>query len=436
MATGHTNTNKLVLSKLNEVLSTQDTTNNKVTTIDNRVTNINNSLPNITNSVNNINSSLSPISNTVSSIDSKTSQLTSIMNQIKVNTEQPPTKQYIPDNCMKYCGVDSKLASWLSDNSAWYYPVGALYNGEIHLVGGSYHIKWSPSTGWVTVSTSSAYGHYWVSDASMIVYNNQLYLLGGSSTQTTTNHYRWDGSKWSSVGALPFAFCNGCAIVYNNELHLLGSYSSGCGTYHYRWNGSSWANVSTLPIETGKASVVIYNDEIHLLGNGATNSKGYEYDQRSHYKWSYNFGWRTDTWLPVDLCDGGAVTLNGEIYIAGGHTHTDDGSKYSNQKIYTWSGNEWTSIGDSPYTFEGGLMLADNGTIHMIGGNNAKNYHYQLRPTYKTTMYLKANTFVTGNQLSIKGINDAWYSIRFGTSYRIQYDGVYYISASSGIMIS
>lgn len=410
MATGHTNTNKAIISKLNEVIASQETTNNKVTNIDTRITNM---------------------TNTVNTVNNSTSQLSTTINQIKSNTEQPKFRQYIPDTSMRYCGLHARYTSKppISDS------MGAMYNGELHVVTGQCHAKWNPQSGWVTLSEKSAYGYYWVSEACLVPYNGELHLLGGSSEETGTNHYKWNGSKWSSISTLPYHLYSGRAVVYNNELHIFGSYKYEYETKHYKWNGSTWSSVSTLPISFCNGSVVVYNDEIHMLGNGAVNSKGYHYSENSHYKWSYSIGWQREKDLPVDLCRGGAVVINGRIHIAGGNI-TDSDTDSKNYEIYAWDGNDWLRVGVSPFEFDDDIMIVNDGIIHMLGYAGSSNVHYQIRPLYRTTMYLKAGTTITGNQLSIKGINDISYLVKFGSSYKNQYDGIYDISASSGIMLS
>ena len=71
----------------------------------------------------------------------------------------------------------------------------------------------------------------------IVVYNNEIHILGG--LDNTTKHYKWNGSFWESVSTLPYEFYGGCALVLDNEIHILGSYISNYYTAHYKWNGSS-----------------------------------------------------------------------------------------------------------------------------------------------------------------------------------------------------
>ena len=46
---------------------------------------------------------------------------------------------------------------------------------------------------------------------------------------------------------LPYTFYYGSVVVYNNEIHILGGSGSANYTKHYKWNGTTWSEVSTLP---------------------------------------------------------------------------------------------------------------------------------------------------------------------------------------------
>ena len=65
-----------------------------------------------------------------------------------------------------------------------------------------------------------------------------------------------------SVSTLPYEFTRGSAVVLNGEIHILGGNDS--STSHYKFNGSSWESVSTLPYEFYRGSAVVYNSEIHI----------------------------------------------------------------------------------------------------------------------------------------------------------------------------
>ena len=103
---------------------------------------------------------------------------------------------------------------------------------------------------------------------SAVVLNGEIHILG--SNGGSTNHYKWDGTSWTSVSTLPYGFYQGSAVVIDGEIHILGSINTGSNTAHYKWNGSSWTSVSTLPYNFYSGSAVVLNNEIHILGGDSS----------------------------------------------------------------------------------------------------------------------------------------------------------------------
>ncbi len=171
-----------------------------------------------------------------------------------------------------------------------------------------------------------------------VVYNNEIHILGGSSPYGT-NHYKWNGSSWTSVSTLPHAFRSGCAVVYNNQIHILGS--TEYNTKHYKWNGSSWTSVSTLPYAFSSGCAVVYNNEIHILGSYTDSG-----NEKKHYKWNGS-SWTYVSTLPYNFSSGSAVVYNNQIHILGGFSSFITPSQYH----YKWNGSSWTSVSTLPYPF-------------------------------------------------------------------------------------
>ena len=113
--------------------------------------------------------------------------------------------------------------------------------------------------------------------------NGEIHILGAYDASHATKHYKWNGSSWTSVSTLPYAFTYNQAVVFNNGIHILGGGNdSSTYTKHYRWNGTFWTEVSSLPYDFKAGSVVVLNDEIHILGSGTSSSV-----QQNHYKVAY-----------------------------------------------------------------------------------------------------------------------------------------------------
>lgn len=149
---------------------------------------------------------------------------------------------------------------------------------------------------------------YYFYKASAVVLNNEIHILGSGYDAYWVNHYKWDGSSWTSVSTLPYGF-SGSAVVLNNEIHILGSGVIGETQNHYKWNGSSWTSVSTLPWLFIDGSAVVLNGEIHILGTNSSSSK-------CHSKWNGS-SWVSMENLPYDFYGGDAVIFKEGIHILG-----------------------------------------------------------------------------------------------------------------------
>ena len=76
-----------------------------------------------------------------------------------------------------------------------------------------------------------------------------------------------DDHEWQDFGVtLPTVIEDATSVVYNNEIHLLGGYNGSYLNTHYVYNGTSWSLKTTLPQKISHATSVVYNEEIHLLG--------------------------------------------------------------------------------------------------------------------------------------------------------------------------
>ena len=166
--------------------------------------------------------------------------------------------------------------------------------------------------GCVSVSTLP----YNFSSGAAVVLNDEIHILGGGSSTTQTNHYKYNGTSWESVSTLPYRFYNGSAVVYNNEIHILGSGTTGNQTNHYKYNGTSWESVSTLPYSFYNGSAVVYNNEIHIFGSRLYDGSVYPYAKK-YYKFNGS-SWIDVRALPYEFHSGSAVVLNDAVHILGG----------------------------------------------------------------------------------------------------------------------
>ena len=252
-----------------------------------------------------------------------------------------------------------------------------VYNGEIHILGGNdsstSHYKFNGSS-WESVSTLP----YGFNNGSAVVLNGEIHILGSgyyksSSRPYAKYHYKYNGTSWVSVSTLPYDFNGGSAVVLNGEIHILGGNDS--DTSHYKFNGSSWESVSTLPYDFYRGSAVVYNGEIHILGSGYSIGGTYTYASY-HYKYNGS-SWESVSTLPYNFTDGSAVVLNGEIHILGG-SYYDGGVYPYAKKYYKFNGSSWIDVCALPYEFYSGSAAVLNDAIHILGGSNSsrRTNHY------------------------------------------------------------
>jgi len=268
----------------------------------------------------------------------------------------------------------------------FHYGSAVVYNNEIHILGGGStdsdrkkHYKWNGEE-WSEVSTLP-YIYY---GGSAVVYNNEIHILG-SSGDNKTKHYKWDGEEWYEVSTLPYDFYYGSAVVYNNEIHILGGGSTDSDRKkHYKWNGEEWSEVSTLPYLYYNGSPVVYNNEIHILGSGVVD------EATKHYKWDGE-EWSEVSTLPYMFSSGpeSAVVYNNEIHILGvGKTY--EKSEYH----YKWDGEEWKKEpGLMPYVFAYGSVVVYDNNIHILGGGNVNNRNKHCKWNGKEYKYIERTNF-------------------------------------------
>jgi hypothetical protein len=222
---------------------------------------------------------------------------------------------------------------------------------------------------------------YNVLNSSVVVYNDELHLLGGTNGET--NHYKWDGEVWSKVSDLPFSLVDGNALVYKNEIHILN------GTNHYKWNGVDWSKVSDLPYELSNGCAIAYLNDIHLLG-GIGNLT-------SHYIWD-GTEWSQATDIPFEFSNGSAVLYNRELHILGGTNH------------YKWDAAVWMEASTIPHNYANGSAVVYDGIINLIGGDGTTTDYYKWDgkgwmkvDTEIPYTFLNGNAVVYNNDVNILG---------------------------------
>ena len=183
-----------------------------------------------------------------------------------------------------------------------------VYKDKIHILGGN-----NTGSGTGTKNHYVYDGTKWTKledlpytflNGSIVVYNNRIYLLGGEGSNNIPNLdpavapqqacFSWDDENgWRREPNLPYIFYNGAALVYNNQLYIMGGGNSTTtkkdirylkvttveGATVYEWDTVTYTDTSgtvktlTLPPASGTSYLfsnncaTVYNNKIYLLYN-------------------------------------------------------------------------------------------------------------------------------------------------------------------------
>ena len=249
-------------------------------------------------------------------------------------------------------------------------------NGKLYCVldGGSHVLEYRPGLqNFLPAVCDLPYSRIDVHEISIVSYNGEIHLLGGSGDKLRS-HYKLSNGRWEVVSELPFDFSCGKAVVFDGKIHIIGGgtnrYStastkaSNFNEKHYAWDGKSWTQASIYSSSDMTAwgtTLFVFGNELHLIGGGTVGSTNY---MNQHWMWDKS-KWVKLANLPFNIFNASAVTYtdNGKskTVIAGGNVDSVHTTANRFEEIYTWDGTSFyhtysSSVGtvtdmvtDSPY---------------------------------------------------------------------------------------
>lgn len=142
------------------------------------------------------------------------------------------------------------------------------YNGKIHFIITTNHYTYDDENGWVRVGSAPYEARY----SGMIVYNNELHMIGGYKTANTRKyHYKYDGNSWTDCGETGILNNYGWCAVYNNKLYYAG-YGDNLLGY---WDGSHHNVGLVNPLY----AIIVYRDKLCYFTNKIfTSMYSYPYE--------------------------------------------------------------------------------------------------------------------------------------------------------------
>ena len=197
---------------------------------------------------------------------------------------------------------------------------------------------------------------YYFVDGEMLVYHDEIHILGGNSN-TKNTHYKYDGSSWTLISTLPgnvsyYKSNTDKFFVYNDKICAINSSENILHEWDEEngWVSKGYCAEATHVLTTQ----CVYNGKVYFLGSG-TSSFCSQLNVLDGHTWS-----KTNNALPLNYQGyrDSAVVWHGEMYIFGGYSDT--------KLIYKYNGDTWTNVGSSPYSLPM-VVLEYNDKIYVIG---------------------------------------------------------------------
>ncbi|WP_026755626.1 kelch repeat-containing protein [Sediminibacter sp. Hel_I_10] len=207
-----------------------------------------------------------------------------------------------------------------------------VFDGKMWLIGGIDNTNtfledvWYSSDGetWVLATDSPAY--LAASYHSVVVFNNRLYLIkdGVSATVVWSSA---DGVLWEEETSNAFPSREDFeAVVFNNELYVLGGFHTST-KFNEIWkssDGISWSQVATNTVFSPRNShtATVYEGKVFVAGginNAPIGELWYSEDMVNWFEY-------TPLTSTIGLYDHAALNYAGEIYLWGGREGSLGGS--------------------------------------------------------------------------------------------------------------
>ena len=118
----------------------------------------------------------------------------------------------------------------------------------------------------------------------------------------------------------------------------------------------------SLPAPLEETAAAAANGKLYVMGGfnaaGVSLNSTYVFDGSS---------WHAGPQLPLGLDHPSAATLDGQVYIAGGHSNGGDSAR-----LFRLDTDRWTELAAMRYARGGHALIAFQGKLYAVGGNNSR----------------------------------------------------------------
>jgi hypothetical protein len=118
----------------------------------------------------------------------------------------------------------------------------------------------------------------------------------------------------------------------------------------------------SLPVPIEETAAAAAGASLYIFGG--FNAAGQSLDSTYVFDGS---SWHSGPRLPLRLDHPSATTLDGQVYIAGGHSNGLDSAR-----LFRMDGDHWTELAPMRYARGGHALIAFHGKLFAVGGNTAR----------------------------------------------------------------
>jgi hypothetical protein len=196
--------------------------------------------------------------------------------------------------------------------------------------------------------------------------DNSLYAAGeftAAGGQAASNVARWDGQRWSALGAGLDDWARSLATGPDGSLYAGGAFQEAGGrpaSRIARWDGQSWSGLGS-GVDAQVEGIAVAADGVVYAAGLFTEAGG---------KPALGVArWDGESWLPLGSGIGNWVSdlvlgPDGVLYAGGGFTEAGGREAYN---VARWDGQEWSSIGTGLDDFVSALAVSAEGELYAGG---------------------------------------------------------------------
>ncbi|TNN74187.1 Kelch-like protein 30 [Liparis tanakae] len=261
--------------------------------------------------------------------------------------EEDSDPRLVPKNCAFY---NTKTKQWhelpnFPNTNKWGYALVSL-NNDVYVTGGSRGTNtntWSTTETWKYITREGR----WVTVAPMLLprtnhtsatLNGEIYVIGGTtSNRVEVEHYDPYNDTWTlTCPALKYV-TNFTATACHGKLYVIGSCAvkyNALAMQCYNPVIDSWSNICSpfIPKYLSSPRSVCVGGTIYLVADNT--KKVFTYDPEANM-------WQKVQLLHMLHENGGLVTLDGKLFVTGGHWKGMEGDYGVEVEVYNREANTW-----------------------------------------------------------------------------------------------